>query len=493
MNRLSPPRSRLALTLMTSCICAIAPGLAFAQDAERIAALEAQLEALMSEMESLKQDLAQTQQIAETANDQANRAVLATPGGQSLGPDQIPASSPVVRMPGGPGIDGQPFYPANDGRTTGVLATGNDLVRLTFSGQLHKAVNIANDGVDTTAMVVDNENASTRFRFLGETDPYKDWQAVTLFEFEWPANGSLDANQIDQQANRSGGVGDLNLRLSEVGISNNAFGSFFIGQGWMASDGTAEIDLSGHTSPIWSGQTFSIGGLLATQDTVPGAPTDYVSRNPGLAPEDPNDPYYDTASNFVNIFSLGQNLDGLSRLNRIRYNTPVWSGVQFSTSVANEDQWDAALRYGVSGDWGKFAAAVSYWGKQRASGFDAYTGSASLRLASGLSFTVSGAQQKHRNGSGLSNTPTTWFGKIAYDTKLNSLGNTSFGIMYANYDEFRVENENMQLYGIGIQQNIDRFAAEAYLAFNYADIDSGDPFLRYNDLTVLTAGTRVRF
>lgn len=489
----SNARRRVAYVLLTTCICTVYPALGQAQDAERIAALEAQLETLIREMETLKQGMAATQQLAAQAKETAVEATTITTNRQSIGPDQLPSAAPVVRMPPSPGIDGQPFYPPSEGRTTGVLATGNDLVRLTFSGQIHKAINTVNDGVDTNAFIVDNENASTRFRFLGETDPYREWQAVTLFEFEWPANGSLDVNQIDQQANKSGGVGDLNLRLSEVGFSNSTFGSFFIGQGWMASDGTAEIDLSGHTSPVWSGQTFSFGGMLATQDTLPGANTDYVSRVPGAAPDDPDDPYYETSSNFVNIFSLGNNLDGHSRLNRVRYNTPVFSGVQLSTSVANEDKWDAALRYGVGGDWGKFAVAVSYWGQQRNAGYDAYTGSASLRLASGLSFTVSGAEQRFRNGANRDNKPRTWFGKIAYDAKLNSLGNTSFGLMYANYEDFRVKGETMELYGLGLQQNIDRFAAELYLAINQANLSSDDPTLSYNNMTVITAGSRVRF
>ena len=85
----------------------------------------------------------------------------------------------------------------------------------------------------------------------------------SLFEFEWPVNGSLDVSQLEESTAPNDG---FQLRLLEVGFSNNRYGSFFIGQGWMASDGTAEIDVSGITTPLWSGQTFAYGGMLPTAD-----------------------------------------------------------------------------------------------------------------------------------------------------------------------------------------------------------------------------------
>ena len=84
-------------------------------------------------------------------------------------------------------------------------------------------MNFIDDGNESNVYQVDNENASTRFRFLGETTPLLDTQAVSLFEFEWPYNGSLDVNQIDQSVPSELNK-DLNLRLLEVGFFKSNLG-----------------------------------------------------------------------------------------------------------------------------------------------------------------------------------------------------------------------------------------------------------------------------
>ncbi len=296
-TRLARRTSTAAVALLTSVAL---PGIAAAQSTD-IAALEAQVQALAAEVQALK------------GADQAAPAHLpqqgVAPSGTAamLTPDQLPR--PAVQQPPSPGIAGQPFFAElPEGRTTGVMATGNDTVRLTFSGQINRALNIIDDGIDTELFQVDNENASSRFRFLGETSPFRETQAVSLFEFEWPANGSLDVNQLEPNVpdalNKT-----LNLRLLEVGFSNNRYGSFFIGKGWMASDGTSETDLSGITTPAWSGQTFAYGGMLPTQTgpmtTTFCAPA-WTRMRSGFDPDSSRQPLRLLVNIFVNVFSWQQ-------------------------------------------------------------------------------------------------------------------------------------------------------------------------------------------
>jgi len=383
-------------------------------------------------------------------------------------------------------VAGHPFYAAlPEGRTTGVLATGNDKVRLTFSGQIDRALNVVDDGLETNLFQVDNENASSRFRFLGETSPLEETQALVLFEFEWPVNGSLDVSQLEESTGPNDG---FQLRLLEVGFSNNRYGSFFMGQGWMASDGTAEIDVSGITTPLWSGQTFAYGGMLPTADGG------FVPRSPDDAPDDTTDPFYSDPSNFVSVFQLGNNLDGLSRLVRIRYNTPVFAGFQLSTSAATEDRYDVALRYAGETDSARFAAAAAYWTDVSEDGFTGYSGSASILLTDeeawwgGLSFTASAATQDFDT---FENSPTTYFGKIAYQTRFWDVGRTAFALAYGNYDDFRVVDESMELYGLGFSQNFDALGTELYAGVWQTDFTNPD--VAYNDMTTFQLGAMVRF
>ncbi len=470
--------ARLASRSTTATLALLAgfaiPGVALAQTAD-IAALEAQVQALSVEVQALK----------------AQQAAGPVTGGEAaamITPDQLPR--PVVQQPPSPGIAGQPFFAElPEGRSTGIMATGNDTVRLTFSGQINRALNIIDDGIDTDVYQVDNENASSRFRFIGETSPFRETQAVSLFEFEWPANGSLDVNQLEPNVpdalNKT-----LNLRLLEVGFSNNRYGSFFIGKGWMASDGTSETDISGITTPAWVGQTFAYGGMLPT------AGDDFVLTEDAQAAfdADPDSVDLTNPGNFVNIFGLGQDLDGLSRQQRIRYNTPIFGGFQFSTSAAVNDLYDAAIRYGGSTSWARFAAAASWWTDSGDGGYEGYSGSASMLLTDddawwgGLSLTLSAAKQDNDD---LDNDPLTYYGKLAYTDRFFDIGRTGFAIMYSRNEDFRVTDETMDIVTVGFSQNVDAIGTELYAGFTNTTFDNPD--IDYNDMNMVQLGAMIRF
>jgi predicted porin len=450
--------------------CAAATGTgAAASDAARIAELERQMQALMAEVQALRA---------------AQAAAPAAPAPMPIA--VAPTGSAMMRQPPGPGVDGHPFFPPTPaGRQTGILGTGNDKVRLTFSGQINRAVNFVDDGNDTDAYFVDNENASTRFRFLGETSPLNDWQAVSLFEFEYLSNRSLFVNQENETVDER-----ISRRLLDVGLSNNRFGSVFLGHGWMASDGTSETDISGITTPSWPSVHFGFGGMLFTDDDG------LIDSNP-----DPN------ARTRVSVFSVMDSLDGLSRKDRIRYNSPVVAGFQASGSIAADEQYDVALRWTGASDWSRVAAAASYWADDSdnasGGGFDGMSASASMLLTSpgdwwnGVSLTGAIATQDFDNRP---NNPLFWYGKLAYVTNIWDVGRTGFAVNYGSYDEFSpvdgagnvtVPDSDGQIVGIGFSQNLDQLGTELYVGLHQATLDA--PGLDANDMTILQTGAMVRF
>jgi hypothetical protein len=270
---------------------AIASGPAVARDDDRIAALEAQVQALMAQVQAL-----QAAQAAPSAQTAAT-APAATPVVA-----RAETGAVVMQQPPTQGVSGHPFYPPSaEGRRTGVLGTGGDRVRLTLSGHINRSINTVDDGVSTDVYFVDNENASTRFRILGETAEYEGWKALSLFEFEFMSNRSLVVNQLNESGNEQ-----ISRRLLDVGISNNKYGSVFLGHGWMASDGTSELDISGVTTPAWPSIHFGYGGMLWTD-------------NDGVVDTNPTAPGIQGRT----VFAAMDSLDGLSRRDRIRYKTPV--------------------------------------------------------------------------------------------------------------------------------------------------------------------------
>lgn len=448
-GRIITGRARLALG--ASLLALASATTATAQNADaRIAALEAQLQALMAEVAALRAEQAQQAEV-----------IAAAPITRS------PTGAAVIQQPPTEGVAGHPFFPAApDGRRTGVMGTGNDRVRLTFSGQINRALNTVDDGRSTRTYHVDNENASTRFRFLGETAAYEGWRAVSLFEFEFMSNRSLVVNQNNQSGNEQ-----ISRRLFDIGVNNNDYGTITLGHGWMASDGTSELDISGITTPTWPSVHFGFGAMLFTD-------------NAGLTNR--------------TVLSAMDSLDGLSRRDRIRYDSPVFAGFQLSTSAAADDAYDVALRWAGSVPGARFLVGGSYWrdnsDKVFGSKFDGWSASGTVRLEGnnawydGISVVGAVAQ---RNFDSRDNTPFFWYGKLAYTTNIFDFGRTGFAINYGNYDEFASADEDGYMIGAGISQNVDPLGLELYAGFHKLTLKS--PTIDYNDMYVLQTGMMVRF
>lgn len=443
-------RTRCAAFVGLFMASAVAAGPAAAQDSNaRIAALEAQLQALMAEVEALRAEQ------AEMKAAPASPVVRAATG------------AAVIEQPPTEGVSGHPFFPAApEGRRTGVLGTGNDRVRLTFSGQINRSLNTVNDGRSTRTYHVDNENASTRFRFLGETAEYAGFRAVSLFEFEFMSNRSLVVNQRNQSGNEQ-----ISRRLFDIGVNNNRYGTFTLGHGWMASDGTSELDISGITTSAWPSIHFGYGAMLFTDDN-------------GLTDR--------------TVLAAMDSLDGLSRRDRIRYDSPVIQGFQLSTSAAAEDAYDVALRWAGTAPGARFLVGGSYWRDNSdtpfGSKFDGWSASGTVRLEGNDAwydgFSVVGAVAQ-RNFDDRDNKPFYWYGKLAYTTNFWEFGRTGFAVNYASYDQFAARDEKGDMIGVGFSQNVDPLGLELYANFNYLTLDSST--INYKDMWVLQTGMMVRF
>ena len=173
----------------------------------------------------------------------------------------------------------------------------------------------------------------------------------------------VDAPWIDQ-INESEGSVDFNDRVMEAVFNSKSLGKVSIGQGSTASDSASEVDLSGASVVAYSSVADLAGGLFFFDDDA-----DDLS---GIRVKD--------------VFS---NLDGMGRADRVRYDTPTFFGFTASASTAEDQQNDAALRWGAEMAGFQAGAAVAY---SEPDGSDhRINGSASaLHLDTGLNLTVAG-------------------------------------------------------------------------------------------------------
>lgn len=350
--------------------------------------------------------------------------------------------------------------------SAGELSTGQSKVKLQIYGKINKAVLWADDGVSSRAMIVDDDLSGSRFGFIA-TAPVN--EMVTFgakMEYEFQSNGSNDMTLHTGAGDTGVGQTNFSERVAEVTVTHKTLGKLSLGQGPTASDGTAEVDLSG--TGLVSNSVFmgSFGSLQFRNESTKAI-----------------------------VGSLGSsftNLDGLSRNDRIRYDSPSFAGFALATSYISGGMGDVAVTY--AGQWGriKSAAAVGYWNQSGTSttiesGWD---GSVSLLDASGLNFTMAGGKRNHKS-SNANPDPSFIWGKIGYMAKIFGAGTTNFSVDYGKTDDFNGRSTSGKTYAVSAVQNFADIGADAYITYrNYAYDAVG---VNSDDVRLIMTGLQVQF
>lgn len=189
------------------------------------------------------------------------------------------------------------------------------------------------------------------------------------------------------------------------------------------------------------------------------------------------------------------NLDG-DRFGRLRYDTPMAGPLQLPLSAGRDRRYDAALSFGGDhGDWsgvelGGFTTlgAIAI----RDPGDDACdwvaTGSFSaLHNPTGLSLTVSGGH----GGGADGDAPFNLYGKVGWDTELNALGMTGFGVDATYAENVGDEGDEGRSLGLAVVQLIEQVGVELYGQVRLHTLDR-DQAPSVDDVVVGTVGTRIK-
>jgi len=334
----------------------------------------------------------------------------------------------------------------------------------TFYGQVNLTYQSLDDGQETTSNIVDNGNWNSR---LGFTISQPINENTLRWRFE---TGLTLRNSALVSQNETPDWGDWQrtlLRWFEVAYDSN-IGTFSLGQGATAANGTAGLDDS---FTFIAGATDSSDGFAA-----------FRFRN--------------DAGDLTNV-TVGQVNSALdaSRRFRLRYDTPVFSGVMLSASygqnvlvTADEnDYYEVAVRW--TGDLGELAvrSALGYqW-------IDNPNGNLTRRLAgsftlvhepTGLNFALSAGNQY--------NGPSYYWMRAGWQTDGLSVGTTSLSVDYYNGTDFLSDGSKTENWGIYAVQDIDSLSLNLYAGwrtFTYSDtLGSG-----YQDATGVLAGVRWSF
>jgi predicted porin len=333
------------------------------------------------------------------------------------------------------------------------------------SGQVNRAVLWGDNGNDDDVKFVDNENSSTRFRFTGSNEFDENWKVGFKWENQMESNSSVD-DSGDLDIGSNGDVGDITFteRHMDIYFQHSKFGKLSLGQGDTASNGTSEVDLSGTTVVNYSSIADMAGAFFFRDD-------------------DDN-----VITSIADSFS---NFDGLSRRDRIRYDTPKFGPVFFSASYMNGQSYDFAGRLAYQWEgFGKLAAAASWLpaDTQRFT-FKQYSGSVSFLFDFGLNLTFAGANRYDTPGD---DEPYNLYGKVGY-----KMEKWAFSVDYTYSED--VDEIDDEATSIGLAAVWQPWkSVELYGSYRWHDLDR-DADQRApgvgnaEDLHAVMIGSRVKF
>ena len=346
---------------------------------------------------------------------------------------------------------------AEEIRDKPVIGSAGTGINLALSGQVNRMVTAGYDGDDTKLYHVDNVNSSSRLRVVGSARR-EAFRIGTNFEFEMRSNASTDVSQRNQAT----GVQGFRERRIEAFFAHDDLGTVAIGQGPTAADGTSETDLSGTTVIAYSSISDTAGGLLFFDDDL-----DALS-----------------GTSIGNVFN---NFDGLSRQDRLRYDTPTFAGFTAAVDAISDARWSGALRWSGQTDDLRAAAAFGYSDPGGDRDWIISSSASVLHQPTGLSVTVSASG---RDNDGRDDA-LSLYGKLGWQQDFFTFGRTHLGLDIARNDDVAVEDDEATSIGFAAVQNIKDFGIELYGLYRWHELDRNGA--DFDDIHIFTLGTRVRF
>jgi hypothetical protein len=334
-----------------------------------------------------------------------------------------------------------------------------------FYGQFNLGYLSYDDGQSTTSRLVDNANSNSRVGFWLEFPFQNDTELKFNAE---TAVGFFQSNRLTEAGVESSDWFDWDesyIRKFELSYVT-PYGTFWAGQGSMATDGVAEVDFSG-TTVIGYSDYGAVAGGFAFREA-------------------------DGTLSSVTVGKVFTNLEG-SRRFRLRYDTPDFNG--FTLSIAGGDDvivssektyYDVAARY--SGKFGevKVGGALGYNVTEETGKDDVknLTGSvAVLHEPTGINGALSIGSVT--DGGEYYYVKAGWIGDLV------AVGSTAFAVEYFDSNEIGVTDGGGTSWGLMAVQKIDDYDSEIFLGYREYELTATS--VEYQDSSSVFVGGRWKF
>jgi predicted porin len=348
---------------------------------------------------------------------------------------------------------------------------GNRVVSLQVSGQVNKALLIFDDGVDSDAFIVDNDQSGSRIGFKGTAQLKPGWTAGFNLEFDVQDSATDKVSQGDDE----GIANEFAIRQNYVFIESERFGRISLGQQSSGADGIAEIVL---------GNSLTDSSDIFSSFTV-------RTRGGGSAG--------------VAVGDFVDNLDG-PREDVVRYDTPSIYGFIVSASWGDNDYADIALRFKKEFNSFRVAAGVAYqWDARANDDREIVSGSFSaMHIPSGFYVALAGGNVTFDDDA--IDDGNFYYTQLGIERKILPYGATTVYVDYGHYEGLAgqidlgggnlVNGLEAERYGLGLVQKFDTAAMEIYANFRVysfednAALAGGDEL---EDFSTVLIGSRIKF
>jgi predicted porin len=340
-----------------------------------------------------------------------------------------------------------------------ITSDGPGNIKLSISGHVNRAMNVVSDGKETKAYFVDNDNSESRINIVGTGKINEDLTLGSRLEVSISPNNAGIVSQVDEEA------GDFfEQRWAEVSLDSKRFGKLSLGRGYSATYGTGSSDLSG-TNVITTSTIADLAGGMFFRQSSDDSLTDITIR--------------DAFNDF----------NGLSRKNRIRYDSPKFYGFHLAMSAISDDRYDAGLYWGGQGYGLKAVAAAGIADLSEDDTDFQYSGSFSfLHEDTGLNLSLSAGGKKRD----VQDDATNYFVKAGWLADLFSFGKSAFSVDYTLGENLPTDDDDGYSFGIAAVQQFNDYGAELYAMYRLYSLDR-DVDADVHDIGVSSIGLRVKF
>jgi len=342
--------------------------------------------------------------------------------------------------------------------------------KLTMSGKIVRGLMYADSGPESEWFMGDGGSTSSRVRWIATGDINENVSVRGLIETNFPHNDDLSNASLERGGEVVVDNGYGNVSNAEIKFAHKSMGSLEVGLGSMASNGRSETDYSG------VGPAFSMGAV----GSASGIP--FFDGDATLA--------YST----ITVGSVFSARDGLSKLERIRYNLPVMNGLALAVSTAiggGGGVWDVGGSYTAKmGDMTtKIQAQINQTPTTASDG--GWSMSAGVDHPSGASIQgFFGTVDDNTAG----NTDPESFGILAgYKAKLIAAGPTNLAVQYLNSQDVANQGDDAEAWMVGATQGLGS-GVTVHASYRNIELDqAAGTATDFDDITSFFVGTVLTF